>query len=268
MRLYLCGPMTGIKQYNFPKFMDEAKRLRDAGYEVLNPAELAMEYGFDPIKNPEIVCSDEMRRAFLERDKEILLTCDGVAMMDGWSRSPGCNEEFRHFVHSGKQGGVAHHVEYWIMNAISLRNHISKISDPITRSLSMRREEVIGEFSHPDAAPVPPPIRSFSTGATRDADSYKLDFDGFLCPLVLERYAKYMHANRKMPDGSMRGSDNWKKGIPQDVYRKSAWRYFFGFWKHCLRGEKELAIVDACGILFNVMGWMHEELKHEDNSKA
>lgn len=239
MRLYLCGPMTGIKQYNFPKFMEEAKRLRDAGYEVVNPADMAIEYGFDPIKNPEIVCSDEMRRAFLERDKEILLTCDGMALMEGWYKSQGCDEEYQFARMNTKI--MAYNIEYWIMPAVSLRNMKPESSSP---------------------------IRSFSTGATRDTDSDKLDFDGFLCPMVLERYAQYMNANRMMPDGSMRGSDNWKKGIPQDVYRKSAWRHFFGFWKHCLRGEKSLAIVDACGILFNVMGWMHEELKHEDNSKA
>jgi hypothetical protein len=132
----------------------------------------------------------------------------------------------------------------------------------------MSKEELLGDNVCPDPLPVTPPIRTFATGATRDTDSNKLDYDGFLCPLVLERYAEYMHANRKMADGSMRDSSNWKAGIPQDVYRKSGWRHFFSFWKHCLSGNKPLAIVDACGILFNIMGWMHEELKHDNNRTA
>ena len=37
--LYLCGPMTGLPDDNFPAFMAAAKQLRDAGYMVVNPAE-------------------------------------------------------------------------------------------------------------------------------------------------------------------------------------------------------------------------------------
>jgi hypothetical protein len=258
MSLYLCGPMTGIKQFNFPKFMEEAKRLRDAGYYVVNPAEVAISRGFDPIENPDIVCTDEMRREFLENDKKLLENCDGMALMEGWGRSSGCLEELHHFTKTHLSAS-SRDVDYWMQQAITPLIH---------HSISMEEE--------PNAVPIIPPdrteqfqsIRTFATGATRDADTNKLDFDGFLCPLVLERYAEYMNANRKMADGSIRGSDNWKAGIPQDVYRKSGWRHFFAFWKHCLSGNKALAMVDACALLFNVMGWMHEELKHDNNHKS
>lgn len=51
-------------------------------------------------------------------------------------------------------------------------------------------------------------IREFDTGATRTTEEGKYDYEGFLSPLVIERYGHYMHAHRIMPDGSLRDSDN------------------------------------------------------------
>lgn len=99
-------------------------------------------------------------------------------------------------------------------------------------------------------------MRKFDTGATRDSDSEKLDFEGFLSPIVLERYAQYMHKHRKQADGSLRDSDNWQKGIPKDVYMKSMWRHFFAVWKSHRSGS--VSKDDLCALLFNVMGYLHE----------
>ncbi|MDD2728301.1 DUF4406 domain-containing protein [Malikia sp.] len=38
-RLYLCGPMTGLPDYNYPAFNEAAAQLRALGYAVVNPAE-------------------------------------------------------------------------------------------------------------------------------------------------------------------------------------------------------------------------------------
>ena len=114
-------------------------------------------------------------------------------------------------------------------------------------------------------------VREFGTGATRDLDANKLDFEGFLSPLVLERFAEHMHKARKMPDGSMRESDNWQLGIPMGVYIKSLWRHFFAVWKlwrglpvtEVVRGEtieKDLE-TELCALLFNASGMLHETLK-------
>jgi hypothetical protein len=113
--------------------------------------------------------------------------------------------------------------------------------------------------------------RVFGTGATRDLDANKLDFEGFLSPLVLERYAEHMHKARRMLDGSMRASDNWQLGIPVVVYMKSLWRHFFSVWKlhrglpvtEVVRGEiivKDLE-TELCAVLFNASGLLHEVLK-------
>lgn len=114
-------------------------------------------------------------------------------------------------------------------------------------------------------------VRQFGTGATRDLDANKLDFEGFLSPLVLERYAEHMHKARKMPDGSMRESDNWQLGIPVVAYMKSLFRHFFSVWKlhrglpvtEVVRGEtivKDLE-TELCAVIFNASGMLHEVLK-------
>jgi len=105
-------------------------------------------------------------------------------------------------------------------------------------------------------------MRRFPTGATRDDDKEKLDYEGFLSPLVLRRYAQYMHAHRIQADGTLRASDNWQKGIPLDAYMKSAWRHFMDWWMahrgHETEGGMESAL---CALIFNAMGYLHELLK-------
>ena len=106
-------------------------------------------------------------------------------------------------------------------------------------------------------------MRKFDTGATRDTEEGKLDYEGFLSPLVLRRYAMYMDKNRVQADGALRASDNWQKGIPMDAYMKSAWRHFFEWWRLHRESIDGTAGVEhmeeaMCALLFNVMGYMHE----------
>lgn len=111
--------------------------------------------------------------------------------------------------------------------------------------------------------PAQPVKRVFDTGASRDADVHKLDFDGTLSPQVLERYAQYLLDHQVMADGSRRPMDNWQKGIPMASYVKSAWRHFIEWWKWTRSPQIANKVIEeaACGILFNVMGWLHEHLK-------
>lgn len=117
-------------------------------------------------------------------------------------------------------------------------------------------------------------IRTFATGATRDSEAGKLDYEGILSPLVIKRYAEYMHKHRIQADGTLRDSDNWQKGIPPDVYMKSMFRHFVDVWT-THRGELVfdgateeggVAMVvsieeSLCAVMFNAMGYMHEWLK-------
>src|SRR5687767_12545272 len=100
-------------------------------------------------------------------------------------------------------------------------------------------------------------MRQFETGATRDVDNNKYDYEGFLSPAVLEAYAEYMHRNRFQADGNVRDSDNWQKGIPKDVYMKSMFRHFMTVWKGHRKGD--VPMDDLAALMFNVMGYMFEK---------
>lgn len=105
-------------------------------------------------------------------------------------------------------------------------------------------------------------VRVFDSGATRDLDQDKFDFEAFLSPLALERYAAYMHKNRKLPDGTLRDGDNWQRGIPLHVYMKSSWRHYFDWWKEHRGYSTNDGIEDAlCALIFNAIGYLHEFLK-------
>lgn len=117
-------------------------------------------------------------------------------------------------------------------------------------------------------------MRQFSTGATRNLDTNKLDYEGFLSPLALKAFAEYMHSHRLQADGTMRASDNWQKGIPADVYVKSLFRHFFDLWS-LHRGGSPVSpdgghpidrIEALCAMMFNVQGLLHEILKERDNN--
>jgi len=105
-------------------------------------------------------------------------------------------------------------------------------------------------------------VRKFKTGATRDTNEGKYDYEGFLSPLVLKRFGEYMNKHRKQSDGTLRDSDNWQKGIPQDAYIKSSWRHFHDWWmEHRGFSSREGTEEALCALLFNVMGYLHEHLK-------
>lgn len=106
-------------------------------------------------------------------------------------------------------------------------------------------------------------MRTFESGATRDDDAGKLDYEGFLSPLVLRRYAEYLHQHRIQADGNLRDSDNWQRGIPVSVYMKSAWRHFLAWWTaHRGMRTDEPEIEDSiCALIFNAAGYLHRRIE-------
>ncbi len=113
-------------------------------------------------------------------------------------------------------------------------------------------------------------IREFEGGATRNSEEGKLDYEGFLSPLVLRRYAEYLHSHRALEDGAMRDSDNWQRGMPLDVYMKSMWRHFMDLWTLHRRPNpflEQTMEIALCGVLFNASGYLHELLKKGDAPK-
>lgn len=110
-------------------------------------------------------------------------------------------------------------------------------------------------------------MRTFETGATRDVDNAKLDYEAFLSPIVLRAYAEYMNHNRVQADGAVRPGDNWQLGIPLDAYMKSAWRHFMALWqRHRGNSADEEIETACCAVLFNIQGYLHEYIKHRHNT--
>ena len=111
-------------------------------------------------------------------------------------------------------------------------------------------------------------FRTFDSGATRDTDEGKPEFAGFLSWEVIGRFGEYMHEHRHQKDGTLRASDNWKKGIPRDVYIQSLFRHFIDLWAmhenlddDSSDYEAENDLEDAlCAILFNAQGYLYERL--------
>lgn len=116
-------------------------------------------------------------------------------------------------------------------------------------------------------------MRTFPGGATRDDDDAKIDYEGCLSPLALERFGQYMSKHRIQADGKLRDSDNWQRGsgIPMDQYMKSKFRHFMETWKlwrerPAIQRHKLAVEESLCAELFNTMGLLHELVKERTQS--
>lgn len=104
-------------------------------------------------------------------------------------------------------------------------------------------------------------MRTYKTGATRDDNTEKPDYKGFTSPSALKAFGAYMHQHRKQADGTLRASDNWKKGIPIDDYVESWYRHTVDFLDAYEAGDTAKCRELACATWFNVQGFLHETLK-------
>jgi len=146
----------------------------------------------------------------------------------------------------------------------------------VRRAPDVVRQEAVVPLSESFDKTPEPQMRTFAGGATRNLDTNKLDYDGFFCPLVMKRFAEYMHSHRMQKDGTMRAADNWQTGIPYDVYIKSMFRHFMDA-RLLHKGQKPLSPEDGheidieealCAVLFNVQGYLHEVLKAKAKDNA
>lgn len=80
MKLYLAGPMTGLPDFNYPAFAATAAKLRAAGFTVVSPTDNGLP-------------KDAPWPKHMRADIQMLLCCDGVALMDGWEDSKGAQLE-------------------------------------------------------------------------------------------------------------------------------------------------------------------------------
>ncbi len=112
-------------------------------------------------------------------------------------------------------------------------------------------------------------MRQFNSGATRDTDEGKYDYEWFLSPLVIQRFGQYMNKHRKQADGQLRDSDNWQKHFGENHYAvciKSLWRHFMDLWLEHRGFKSKDGIEEALmAILFNTMAYADKLLKDKND---
>jgi hypothetical protein len=99
--LYIAGPMRGIAWFNYPLFDRVAKELREAGNEVISPAdEDRRNDGFDPFANPAHASPDACTfpktmdfAKTVRRCLDAVLRCDEIVLLPGWENSNGAVAE-------------------------------------------------------------------------------------------------------------------------------------------------------------------------------
>lgn len=101
-RTYLAGKMSGIPEGNFPLFLRTAAKLRDYGFDVICPAEMDIEAGFDArgMTQEEVIAylTPQRMREIIRRDLDAILTLrpenhDFITLLPGWESSRGAGAE-------------------------------------------------------------------------------------------------------------------------------------------------------------------------------
>lgn len=265
--LYLAGKMRGLPGLGFANFDQAQKVLEAAGYQICSPAELDRDVGYEPHRDGDP--SPEFTSNALRRDVRALSHCDAIVMLPGWETSDGAKMEMHVAQTIGMPVYEMHDLARAELTVVAEAPPV--MTFPIPPSWrSIPPEEQIAAVS--DGF-----VRTFGTGATRDRDEFKPDYEGFLSPLAIRAYGRYMHKHRQQKDGTLRDSDNWQKGFPLDSLMSSMWRHFLDVWTihdgfDCFDYEgNPVDMQDALsGVMFNVVAYLHEVGKvalHDDLGK-
>jgi nucleoside 2-deoxyribosyltransferase len=101
-KIYIAGPMTGYKLFNYPEF-DETQYGLEKRYgdkiEVVNPAGLTRtKLNFDPETLPSnwdwrVMPPGVNLDAVIDMDIEAIRGCDGIVLLNGWEMSTGASAE-------------------------------------------------------------------------------------------------------------------------------------------------------------------------------
>jgi len=98
-RIYLAGPMTGIKDFNFPAFKMAAAMLRAEGHEVFSPAEnddktYGAGFNLSDKGKVEDIPQFSLHRAASDDTQFIIWKMETIAMMPDWEYSSGAFGEW------------------------------------------------------------------------------------------------------------------------------------------------------------------------------
>lgn len=97
--IYIAGPMSGIPEFNFPKFFEVERTLKTEGWKVFNPANKSNEEAVvDHASYGEgdglaLVKSGWSFRDAYKWDTDRVISADAIFMLKGWEGSPGARGE-------------------------------------------------------------------------------------------------------------------------------------------------------------------------------
>lgn len=98
-KVYISGPITGIKNDNRDEFIRVSKKFTDLGFETINPHDL---FTIEEVEELKMKClirneitENEMWATFMKRHIPAMLTCDFVAVLDKWNLSKGAGIEVK-----------------------------------------------------------------------------------------------------------------------------------------------------------------------------
>jgi len=113
--------------------------------------------------------------------------------------------------------------------------------------------------------------REWESGAYRDTNEDKLDYEAFYSPLVMREFALYMHKHRHQANGKLRAGDNWQGlfGEPEEhrkVCMGSLVRHVLDLWLfHRGHTGRETIKEALCAILFNAQAYLFSLLIEEQD---
>ena len=275
--VYIAGPMRGIPDFNFPVFDTARDILVSRGFNVISPADIDREEKTVHTEAEVEQAYADGKTPWIDRDLQIIRELkpgrDCVCLLYGWEASKGARAEAAVAEWAGVRVIPP---EVWGAPIAKEQENVIPFPDP------KQSPKTVNGFG----APIPPGkiqslpdvtgdsgvLRTFPSGATRDTATNKPQYAGYLSPAAIRRFGQYMLKHQVQSDGSMRASNNWKKGIPKEVLLDSALRHLLDVWGYYEEGrpiEQQTArdpkdIEEAlCALTFNVNALLFEELQRE-----
>jgi hypothetical protein len=128
-KIYIAGPMTGLPEYNYPKFYEIESLLREIGYSfIFNPAEIA---------NGE---TGRHYSYYIRESLKMISKADAVVFLNDWENSKGANLEF----HAAKLMGLKCWNENLDVLELKKDEHEKSICEIADHLVSFDRQSLYG----------------------------------------------------------------------------------------------------------------------------
>ena len=90
-KIFISGPISGIKDFNFHNFNFWSENLESIGYEVVSPAKMAVEFGIPEQIQSNVALLNELENMEIEE----LCKCNAIFLLNGWTNSNGSKCELK-----------------------------------------------------------------------------------------------------------------------------------------------------------------------------